>query len=59
MAASAVLQIKLTRIAGPKPLHGLGKIGILGFKQDMVVIAHQHISMHLDTKPIDQLLQEI
>jgi hypothetical protein len=58
MAVALVEQIKIARIGGTEPLHGLGQIGLSGFQQKMIVIAHQHISVPINLKPFAQIAQE-
>ena len=41
MAVAMVEQIEIARIGSTELLHGLGQIGLSGFQQKMIVIAHQ------------------
>ena len=47
MPALIIHQVEFACIAGAEPLHGPGQIGLTGFQQQMVMVAHQHIGMHL------------
>jgi hypothetical protein len=59
MSASPVPAIEPDRIADPQPLDGTGEDGILGVEEQMIMIAHQYIGVHLQLEAPYHLTQAL
>ena len=59
MAVQAVRQVEPARECGDEPLHRRGQVGRVGFEQQMIMVAHQDVGMHLDPEALGQLPQQL
>ena len=52
-------QVKASRIGYTQPLHGLREVSPRCSQEEMVVIVHEHIGIHLNGMPVTHLSQDV